>query len=596
MSARFVYRLVAACALAGVLAGCGGGSGSMSVPVPSTGGNATSQNAARVAGSIVIKIPAPNTSSATRRPQYVAATSGSAKITINAAAGCTQCSGAQTIEIALTGPGAPCTTGTPKTCTIPLSLAPGTYAADMVIDDGPTVGGYVSGMPLSQNAFPITIAAGTPNVTAVTLYGVPISVTLTNITPATMFNDTAGGKTTYRVLTAGATGQLALVAKDADNNVIAGPGAPVWAASASGGGFTASIDPSTNTVSVIAPATATRTAGNLQLTSTSPSCTAPNAVCSYNVPIGFAELLAVADHGFPHITVWPIGGSAPLAIITTGTSFPYNAVTFAPNGTLFVANGGNNTVTAYAPPYTAAPTVISAQLTAPTSLATDSKNNLYVLDKNAAQPKFVVYPPPYTTTTPQTLNLSANPVMVYVDSGDHLWSVGGDIYRWTLPYTGQSADVGIGGAISTLSAPAAFAIDGSGRAYVADGGTNAIVRFDPPFSASYNQAPALTIPSTVAQPIAQPHAIAVAPDGTIFLATANVTNLYSQTGSPAGSLPGMPTAPIPQLFAADANGTMWEAIDLGPPVGFSPPYNVSTFQLLSNTGGFLTPNAVAIWP
>jgi hypothetical protein len=150
----------------------------------------------------------------------------------------------------------------------------------------------------------------------------------------------------------------------------------------------------------------------------------PIAVCSLTLNISFLEIAAIAD--FQHVAVWPIGGTAPLVTLTTGISTP-SAVAFGFDGTLFVGNTGNDTVTAYAPPYTAPPTVISIGIHKPVALAVDAANNLIVAN---ALGSTTLYPPPYKTATPLVFLDGGTPVDVRVDGIDNLWTLNQLVSSW----------------------------------------------------------------------------------------------------------------------------------------------------------------------
>lgn len=70
-------------------------------------------------------------------------------------------------------------------------------------------------------------------------------------------------------------------------------------------------------------------------------------------------------------------------------------------------------------------------------------------------------------------------------------------------------------------------------------------------------------------------------------------NIYSATGAPLGTSGLFGGFASQNAFAVDADGTVWVAS--APVVGFAQPYDVNTFTELSQTG-FLTPNALAVWP
>jgi hypothetical protein len=578
--------------LASSLAACGGG-GTAVPPAPALAG----VSAARVAGSIVVRIPRAG-STTNRRPRYVTLQSISAKVAIAPVQGCTLCSPPVTIEAALYG-GNPCTINGPiKTCTIALNLLPGTYTGAMSLYDDVLDGqGHVTGKPITTNtSFPIPITAGASNAVGVTLDGIPTSVVATILTPSKVIarSRVVNGVTTtaYRVIGANASAQLTLAAKDADGSTIVGPGSPTWSASANPAGFTTAVNG--NTLTLTSGATPTRQDATLTINAVSPACSDPTAKCTLSGFVGFAQTMAIADHGLHKVELATIGGGAANAV-TQGLSFPCPAVAFASDGTLFVANVGNNTVTAYAPPYTGAPTVISAAVNTPVALAVDASNDLIVANNSAANA--TVYPPPYTTAAPMVLQAANQPVGLAIDAGKHLWitAASGSLMRYSAPYT-PNFDIALGPGTSHLGIPSAIAVDTGGRAYVANvTNGNSVLRFDPPIA---NMTPALTIDSsTSSQPVLTPSAVAVAPDGTIFVANAQTVGLglYSATGAPLGSAVGFYNSPRPSnVFAIDADGTMWLGGFLDP-VGFPTPYSVTNFTSLPNSGA-ITPDAIAIYP
>jgi sugar lactone lactonase YvrE len=575
--------------LAASLAGCGGGSNG-AVPIHSS---TASQAGQRVPGSIVIHIPSASqaSSAALRRVRYVSVSSRSTKVAIAGAQGCTQCSSPITLEVSLVGGNAPCTvSGGVTTCTIALNLLPGSYLGAMTAYDGLLDGqGHVAGNPLSEStSFPITIANAQSNATNVTLAGVPVTLVPTILTPSSLIIDTVpSAGPVYRLVGGNATAQFSIVAKDADGNVIAGPGAPTWTANASGSGFSASQ--SGNTITLNAPSAVSRQTGTLTVNASSPGCSDSTAKCSLNARVGFAELLAVADHGFPHVAIWPIGASAPIATVTTGINIPIPAVAFGPNGTLFVANVGNNTVTAYAPPYTGAPTVVSTGIFGPVSLAVDAAGTLIVANSTGQSVTF--YAPPYTSAPNVTLNFGSGifPSAVLADVARNrvlMLTTAGVLARVIPPYSNATTGlITIAGAVNTEG----LAVDGQGNVYVVCNGNNTVVKV-----ALFNSTPLLTFMGTASAPLNGPAAVAVGADGTVFIASSQSVALYSPAGTQLGASALFTAAAPTNSFAMDADGTVWAGTS-GIVQGFTQPYSATSFAPLAGSG-FLAPGALAIWP
>lgn len=106
-------------------------------------------------------------------------------------------------------------------------------------------------------------------------------------------------------------------------------------------------------------------------------------------------------------------GSAPSAWITNGIN-EQGAIAVNGSSNLFVPNQGANTVTAYGPPFTGAPTTIKGGQSQPVALAVDALGNLFVA--NYGNNTVTQYPPPYAgvswitiangVSSPQALALS----------------------------------------------------------------------------------------------------------------------------------------------------------------------------------------------
>ncbi len=93
--------------------------------------------------------------------------------------------------------------------------------------------------------------------------------------------------------------------------------------------------------------------------------------------------------------------SEPAVTITSGVN-EQGAIALTPAATLFVPNQGANTVTAYGPPYSGAPTTITGGQNQPVALAIDAQGNLYVA--NYGNSTVTQYPPPYSGMSWLTLS------------------------------------------------------------------------------------------------------------------------------------------------------------------------------------------------
>jgi sugar lactone lactonase YvrE len=283
-----------------------------------------------------------------------------------------------------------------------------------------------------------------------------------------------------------------------------------------------------------------------------------------------------------------IGASAPIATVTTGINIPIPAVAFGPDGTLFVANAGNNTVTAYAPPYTGAPTVVSTGISGPVSLAVDAAGTLIVANSTAQSVTF--YAPPYTSA-PNVLNFGSGifPSAVLADVARNrvlMLTTAGVLFRVIQPYSNATTGlVTIAGVVNTEG----LAVDGQGNVYVVCNGSNTVVKM-----ALFNSTPLLTFVGNASAPLNGPTAVAVGADGTVFIASSQSIALYSPAGTQLGASALFTGAAPTNSFAMDADGTVWAGTS-GVVEGFTQPYGATSFAPLANSG-FLTPGALAIWP
>jgi hypothetical protein len=578
------YFLMSAALGAALLGGCAGASTTSATPHQAT--------SAATTASIIIVIPSANTSASLRRIAYVSTLSRSATLALAPSAGCAQCTPPFSQDYPLTGQGSPCTSGSPRTCTIPLLLAPGTYTASLKLFDGfVNAQGAATGNPLSeQTAFPVQVTLGQSNAIGVTLAGVPATLVQTVTTPSTLFLTTRvqnGAQVPiYRFSAAGASAQITLTAKDAAGLVIAGPGAPTWSANATGTGYTAAV--TGNTLTLNNPSTRPAPIGSLSINAVSSACADPAAVCSANVALGLAQTLAIADTAGGNVQIWPIGAAIYSAYITTGINGPLS-VAFASDGTLFVANLNNSTVTYYAPPYTGTPQTISTKIANPVALIIDAQNDVIVANAGG---NVTIYPPPYTTTTPVTLSIGSQPSALALDATQHLWAVStsGSLYRFPAPYTAGGFDVSIGQAATGFNQPKGLALDSLGRLYVANSGSNNVLRFDPPYS---SQSPSATIATNAGQPMTNPANVIVGSGDVMLAGSQDGLDVYSSSGAPLG----LQTTKFykPRGLAIDADGIVWVATGSGNgATGIPPPYD-GTNLVSVGLGSLLSPSSVAVY-
>ena len=596
MKYRCLPRLAVAAMISFALAACGAGGagshGSSSSPI-------LPASAKSVSASITIKLPtasAASTASATKRsPAYVAAQSRSALLAFAPGAGCTQCTAAFSQGVSLTAP--VCTAGT---CTIPFNVLPGSYAASLTFYDGVLdPSGHPTGNALSEaTSFPVAIATGQANVIGVVLSGVPVSIVQTNTTPSVMYLTTRSLNSQpvpiYRILAPSGVGVIALAAKDADGNVIAGPGAPTWTVSVNNAGFTSyTAAVSGNSLSITAPATRGLGDATVTIDAVSPGCADPSASCVASTEVGMPQLLAVADSAAGHVQVWPIGAAAPIATITAGVNGP-NYVAFSPDGTLFVSNIGSGVVTVYAPPYTTnSPTILNGNVNGPGAIVVDPSGDLFIANST---PTVTIYAKPYTGA-PIVVPTTGSPTALALDLSSNLWiaTTSNVLNRLPPPYTG-AFDQTIGGGATSLNGPDGLAVDAFGNVLVANGGANDALRFDPPYSPT--NPPTITMPSTAQYPIGFPAAVGIGTGSAIFIGSSNGVGTRTSNGIPIAQIGNGDYSAAG--FIIDIDGVVWVAAHGtgAQPVGIPPPYDGTNVQNLEAAGSpytFIGTRAVAIY-
>jgi 6-phosphogluconolactonase (cycloisomerase 2 family) len=191
------------------------------------------------------------------------------------------------------------------------------------------------------------------------------------------------------------------------------------------------------------------TSFTVQLTDQSlPTAQTATATISLAIDPPVTPAVYVANGGNGTVTSYAVGGSGNLAPLTAfgRTGFGLNApagVAIAPSGRVYVANSGNSSITSYAPgpaaPFLTSLAGSATGLQGPSALTLDATGRLYV----ANQP--------------------ANAITVYAP---------GAVGDATPVATIAGPDTGISG-------PDALAIDAAGRLWVADSGSNSLTQYAP---------------------------------------------------------------------------------------------------------------------
>jgi hypothetical protein len=459
------YALVLAIGLFGIsLAGCAG-SGGQSGAVPSL----TSASSGRGSASIQITIPSGSAkNSLLRQPAYISAST--TQLLLDIRSGGSSIAGyPQTIGLTPSSPG--CTAGSGSTvCTINANnLVVGSYVANLTLMDA-------SSNPLSAaQGIAITIVAGPAVPVDVVLSGVPHSFTVTPVVPLFAPGSQA---TSYQLVGAGKE-SFVVNALDIDGNVIIGPGAPTLTATQTGGSLAVTVTAPTvaaPNMLIVAPPTAYGSgSATVTVTATYPgatnACTQTGAVCTAAISFGMQELLVVMYQGGA-VSLYADAAGTMTLLKTLSLSSGLSALAIDANGNMFVANSSAGTVSEYAPPYTAATTVITMPaFVYPQALTTDSSGDVYVGAYNSFVYEFTPGSSMTTSTPSRTLNYTVstvtNPNSLCTDPSGNLFvsnnqGTGGNLDEFASTGTAATHSVADGSDFAEN-----VACDGLGNVYIA---------------------------------------------------------------------------------------------------------------------------------
>jgi hypothetical protein len=539
---------MAALVVASFLAGCGGGGGGA---LPS----GTVQAVGHERGTVRITIAVPKataTASARRMPRYVSP--ATASMTVNIV---TDPGGASVVSetVSLTTTSSGCSSTLASTlCTLSISLAPGSYDASIsTADAGATV--------LSQGQLvDFTIAEGQTNTVALTLSGIPVSLSVSSSALA-VHGSLSAGFTLYGLVAQ----PLVVEALDADGNVIVGPGSPTFTvASVSGSGFTIANPTTTtpNTATLTPPGT-NGTAEVFSLTAAygDGTCSLSGAMCSatFSVKNDVQTLLLASETNNKVLAYAPPYTGTPTSI----TNGVYQPATLAMDraGDLFVT-GRSAGVTEYAPPYTAAPSAtVTSGIDQATALALDAASDLFVASYagNTGNTGAVTeYAVPYTAAPAVTITAGvAQPTALALDSSGNLFVMNfytNTVTEYAPPYTQTSPTTTISTGIDW---PDAMALNAAGDLFVANYIKNTVTEYAPPYTGA---------PTTISAGVSIPDALAINGAGDLFVANSTSITEYAPpyTGSPVATISDYDTATamafdgMGDLFAVNATNDVFE--------------------------------------
>jgi sugar lactone lactonase YvrE len=191
--------------------------------------------------------------------------------------------------------------------------------------------------------------------------------------------------------------------------------------------------------------------------------------------------------------------------ITDGIDLPIN-VAVDKQGTLYVANNGNSTVTIYPFGSTSPSLTLSTSILDPNGIAVDSKGTVYVTSGSTVGSCYVLEFPKGATSPSAQVNGFGLPIGLALDKDENLFVADATAPAvWEVP-KGSTTPTNLG--LSGLSDPTGTAVDGSGDLYVANyqaDVTGYHVGTSSPFT-------------TISDGIKNPYALAFNSHGSLFVA------------------------------------------------------------------------------
>jgi hypothetical protein len=424
--------------LAAVVAGCGGGGSSSTLPQTSptvvpTSGSAPSSGKQYANVLFTIEWPTVAAASASsRHRQYLSPSTESITISVNGGT-------PLVVPNPNVGGGTTATSAPSTNVTVVAPVGSDTFA----VDDYDTTTG-TGGNLLAQNAIPYTVVMGAANVVPITLNGNLAKVFCSGVGP---YLAPAGISTAspQAFTVTGPAGQMNVIPEDADSNIIVSPGIlpslSLAAATPSQASISATSSANEFTVNptVVGTAVTLNASGkNLAGATISNSCTITRQLAIYvtnhfNNAVGSTQASTAAQSA--SVTVYPAtatGSATPIATIQ-GSNTQLAAVQFIavdPSGNIFVSNLGPQPGATFGPTsgfisiYGAgangnvAPVNTIPNLQTPEGLAFDSNGMLYALSIDRIQE----YPASSDGVTAGGSPAPAVPTTVIAGSNSDLYS------------------------------------------------------------------------------------------------------------------------------------------------------------------------------
>jgi 6-phosphogluconolactonase (cycloisomerase 2 family) len=307
-----------------------------------------------------------------------------------------------------------------------------------------------------------------------------------------------------------------------------------------------------------------------------------SATVSITIDPAIQPAVYVANGGNGTVTSYAIGSSGNLAPLTTFARSGFDlsgpaGLTIAPSGRVYVANGGNSSVTEYAPGPAAGPvtTIVgpATGLQGPSAATLDGSGRLYVADQSAnAITEYAAgasgnAAPVDTITGPDT-GLSA-PAALAVDAGGRLWVANSGSSSLTQYAPGANGDAKplatIAGSATGLNTPRGLAQDSAGDLLVTNQYGHSVTIYAP---GSNGNAPAKATLAGSSTMVSYPTGIDVDTQGRVYVANQYDNDIHVYAAGAAGDSPPIAT------IAGGATGLS------GPgAIAVTPPLSILTTQL-----------------
>jgi hypothetical protein len=559
---------------AALLAGCGGGGGS----VPGTTHASTPQGA-KVPVTFRIDVPPGSLSAHRRSAKYISPATTQLLVDVHLSG--YSVAGFPT-TVPLTPGSSDCTTTLSTTyCQLTVNLSFNTYTAIITAEDA-------NSTPLSTTQVEFTVSNG-QTVFPLTLSGIPAKL---QVAPGALavHGPSPSGFTLY----GNGPQNVVVAALDPDGNIIVGPGAPTFTANVvSGSGWSVGNPASTTpNLLTISPPGTNGSGATVQVTANYPdsTCGLTGAVCTTTFTIkNDIQTLFVANQGSNTVTTYaPSYNDYPTSTISPGST-PY-ALALDGGQNLFVAalanNGLTSSITEYSPPYGGG---ISQQFVSTgwaTSIAIDLAGDVFV-PNYAPTSSVYEFAQPYSSTPAASISGLVGPNIVAVNRGNLFvattgnGNVTGSVTEYAPPYSSPAATI-------TINASAeALAFDAAGDLFVVSSSSESpnLMEYAPPYSGS----------PIVAISVPGPRGLAVDAAGDLFVVGTNAVYEYAPpyAGFPVAVLAGSGlTSPV--AAAIDGAGNVFVANYSPSAVAeYAPPYTGAPTQI---TNGVSEPVTLILTP